>query len=83
MNTVVQRRPEVAPARPATPEQTTIGRPTLLQRLALRLAARLILWSADRGASSAPEVAQRREQRVAREERERHWMREYLLTPYR
>ncbi|MDQ1216316.1 hypothetical protein [Microbacterium arborescens] len=75
MNTVVQRRPEVAPARPAIPEQTALGRPTLAQRL--------IVWSANRGASSAPEVAYRREQLAARESRERHWERAYLLTPYR
>lgn len=83
MNTVVQRRPEVAPAPPAISEQTALGRPTLAQRLALRIALRLIVWSANRGASSAPEVAYRREQLAAREARERHWERAYLLTPYR
>ncbi|WP_424449619.1 hypothetical protein [Microbacterium arborescens] len=83
MNTVVQRRPEVVPARPAIPEQTALGRPTLLQRLALRVALRLIVWSAKRGASSAPDVAYRREQLAAREARERLWMHDYLLTRFR
>ncbi len=82
MNTVVRRRPEVAPARPAIPEQAAAGRPTLLQRLALRVAVRLIVWSAQRGASTARDLAERREQLAAREARERHWMREYLLTPH-
>jgi len=82
MNTVVQRRPEVAPARPVIPEHPGLDHPTLLQRLALRLALRLIVWSAGRGASSAPEVAHRRDQLAAREQRERLWLREYLLTPH-
>ncbi|MFS0714875.1 hypothetical protein ABC195_13435 [Microbacterium sp. 2P01SA-2] len=83
MNTVVQRRPEAAPAQPTISEQTALSRPTIAQRLALRVALHLIVWSASRGASSAPEVAYRREQLAAREARERRWQREYLLITHR
>ncbi|MEH3089142.1 MAG: hypothetical protein PGN24_05885 [Microbacterium arborescens] len=83
MHTVVPRRPSVAPSAPAIPEPADLRRLTITQRVALRVALRLIVWSARERATSSPAVAMERELRAAREERERLWMRSYLLTPYR
>lgn len=80
MNTVVERHPSLASVAPAQ-AVPTLSRPlTLTERLALRLALRLIVWSARHRATTAPAVARAREHLAAREARERAWQRSFLLT---
>lgn len=81
MNTVVERHPSVAPV--ASALAVPSRRLTLTERLALRMALRLIVWSARHRATAAPAVARAREQLAAREARERAWQRSYLLTTHR
>ncbi|MDN8547651.1 hypothetical protein PUW81_000870 [Microbacterium sp. NM3R9] len=82
MNTVVERHPSVAPVASAHAVPPA-RRLTLTERLALRLALRLIVWSARHRATAAPAVARAREQLAGREARERAWQRSFLLTTHR
>lgn len=83
MNTVVDRHPSVAPVASALAVPTASRRLTLTERLALRLALRLIVWSARHRATAAPAVARAREQLAAREARERAWQRSFFLSTHR
>ena len=69
MHSVVQRRPSIAPTAPIITEPADLRRLTITQRVALRVALRLIVWSARERASSSPEVARERDRLAAREER--------------
>jgi hypothetical protein len=80
--TVSSRTADVGLTRPRLPSSpSTRSRPTLLERVALRVGIALIIWG--RRSKAAPdrsEACRRYEAQAARHERERHYQEEWALV---
>jgi hypothetical protein len=82
ISAVSSQRADAGLKRPRPPSSTSPGsRPTLLERVALRIGVALIIWG--RRSKAMPdrsEALRRYEAQTARDERERHYQQGWLLV---